>query len=173
MSVEDQGPRWGHLFGSTVTSSQEGRESRRKAQSRAPSGWLRLDSSVFTRVAQTISAGSEKRLQNQSIPPPAQQPALPNSATHDTSAAATPVSPYVVRALCNHEATEMGHLSFHRGDILRVLRRSDPDTVLCSRGSAYGLVPIVYITLAGTEDSLYQSGTVGQALTQDHSGYEV
>lgn len=33
-SVEEQSPRWGHLFGSTGGSLQEGRETRRKAQSR-------------------------------------------------------------------------------------------------------------------------------------------
>lgn len=187
--VEEQGPRWGHLFGSTGSSSQESRESRRKTQSRTPSGWLRLDSSIFTRVAQTISAGSEKRLQNQSTASPAHEAAPtaqeeaaptaqepvppvqePATALRNTAPAAASTSPCVVRALCHHEATEPGHLSFHRGDVLRVVRRSDPDTLLCSRGDAHGLVPIVYVTLGGAEDSLYQSGTAGQ---EEHSGHEV
>uniref|UniRef100_A0A3B3ZQM9 Uncharacterized protein n=1 Tax=Periophthalmus magnuspinnatus TaxID=409849 RepID=A0A3B3ZQM9_9GOBI len=128
-SVENQGLRWGHLFGATGSSSQEGRE--------APSGWLHLDSSVFSRVAQSITAGSEKRPQS-----------------------TTPMA----AALCHHEPTEPGHLSFHRGDVLRVLRQSDPDTLLCSRGTSRGLVPIVYVSLSGMEDSQDQSEAGGWTL---------
>ncbi|KAK7912731.1 hypothetical protein WMY93_012942 [Mugilogobius chulae] len=90
-SVENQGLRWGHLFGATGSSSHESRESRRRG--------------------------------------------------HKSS---------LVRALCHHQATEAGHLSFHRGDVLSVLRQSDPDTLLCSRGTSQGLVPIVYVTLGGS-----------------------
>lgn len=167
-SVEEPGLRWGRLFGSTMSSSQEGSDARRKAQSRAPSGWLRLDSSVFSRVAQSISAGTEIKQQNQST-----APTDPRTAPCHSSTAAARASPHVVRALCHHEAVEPGHLSFQRGDVLTVLRRSDPDTLLCSRGSAHGLVPIVYVTLGETEDSLCRGGTVREALTEDHSEHDI
>ncbi|CAL8344109.1 unnamed protein product [Lota lota] len=60
--------------------------------------------------------------------------------------------PSEVRALCHHIATEPGHLSFHKGDILKVLNKANPDWLLCSLGCSQGLVPIVYITLEHTEN---------------------
>lgn len=70
----------------------------------------------------------------------------------------------MVRALCDHQATEPGHLSFRRGDVLTVVRRSDPDTLLCCRGPAHGLVPILYVTLGEAEDS----GGTGGTLPEEH-----
>uniref|UniRef100_A0A3B1K7H0 SH3 domain-containing protein n=1 Tax=Astyanax mexicanus TaxID=7994 RepID=A0A3B1K7H0_ASTMX len=56
-----------------------------------------------------------------------------------------------VRALCHHIATEPGHLSFHKGDVLQVLSRADSDWLLCALGDAQGLVPIIYVTLNNEE----------------------
>ncbi|KAJ0019668.1 hypothetical protein NQD34_007237, partial [Periophthalmus magnuspinnatus] len=161
-SVENQGLRWGHLFGATGSSSQEGRESRKKApKSRAPSGWLHLDSSVFSRVAQSITAGSEKRPQSttpMAAGPTHIAPGPAPSEQHLAPFESQTTPRYVATTtLCHHEPTEPGHLSFHRGDVLRVLRQSDPDTLLCSRGTSRGLVPIVYVSLSGMEDSQDQS----------------
>uniref|UniRef100_A0A3B1IL08 RUN and SH3 domain containing 2 n=1 Tax=Astyanax mexicanus TaxID=7994 RepID=A0A3B1IL08_ASTMX len=58
---------------------------------------------------------------------------------------------YEVRALCHHIATEPGHLSFHKGDVLQVLSRADSDWLLCALGDAQGLVPIIYVTLNNEE----------------------
>ncbi|MEQ2179084.1 hypothetical protein GOODEAATRI_020973, partial [Goodea atripinnis] len=63
-----------------------------------------------------------------------------------------------VRALCHHIATEPGQLSFNKGDILRVLKKADPDWLLCSLGSTQGLVPIIYVTLNNMEDSHRETG---------------
>ncbi|TSO98512.1 Iporin [Bagarius yarrelli] len=56
-----------------------------------------------------------------------------------------------VRALCHHIATETGHLSFHKGDVLQVLGRADSDWLLCALGDTQGLVPIIYVTLNDEE----------------------
>uniref|UniRef100_A0A667Y5K3 SH3 domain-containing protein n=1 Tax=Myripristis murdjan TaxID=586833 RepID=A0A667Y5K3_9TELE len=131
---QGQSMRWGRLFGSNVGSPSrgEGAEPRVKTQkSRPPSGWLGLDRSVLDLVAQTIGAGTAKKAEPS--PPP-------------------------VRALCHHIATEPGQLSFHKGDILRVLKKADPDWLFCSLGSCQGLVPIIYVTLASMEDSQDASG---------------
>lgn len=56
-----------------------------------------------------------------------------------------------VKALCHHIATEPGQLSFHKGDVLQVLSRADPDWLMCALGDSQGLVPIIYVTLI--EDS--------------------
>ena len=66
-----------------------------------------------------------------------------------------------VRALCHHIATEPGQLSFNKGDILHVLSKADPDWLLCSVGSSKGLVPIIYVTLKGMEDS-HDANGLGQ-----------
>ncbi|KAL7839138.1 hypothetical protein SRHO_G00257960 [Serrasalmus rhombeus] len=66
----------------------------------------------------------------------------------------TPVHPDAkceVRALCHHIATETGHLSFHKGDVLQVLGRADSDWLLCALGDTQGLVPIIYVTLNSKE----------------------
>lgn len=56
-----------------------------------------------------------------------------------------------VRALCHHIATETGHLSFNKGNVLRVLSRADSDWLLCALGDSHGLVPIIYVTLNDEE----------------------
>lgn len=63
-----------------------------------------------------------------------------------------------VRALCHHIATEPGQLSFSKGDIMQVVSKFDPDWLLCSLGSAKGLVPIVYVTLNSMEESQDSAG---------------
>lgn len=145
---QGQGLRWGRLFGSSFSSSKEGVESKRKAQkSRPPSGWLSLDSSVFNFVAQTITTGIVKRPDLTSSPSES-QPTMP---LKTKSTQVLQHSACEVRALCHHIATEPGHLSFNKGDVLQVLRKADADWLLCSLGSCQGLVPIVYVTLSGTD----------------------
>ncbi|KAM4578363.1 AP-4 complex accessory subunit RUSC2 [Fundulus diaphanus] len=153
---QGQGLRWGRLFGSNVGSPQraEGADLRAKTQkTRPPSGWLAWDRSILDLVAVTIGAGSGKK---------AEPPATPSQTTGVPScrrpAEAKPSSSCEVRALCHHIATEPGQLSFNKGDILRVLRKADPDWLLCSLGSSQGLVPIVYVTLSSMEDSRSETG---------------
>ncbi|KAM4746554.1 AP-4 complex accessory subunit RUSC2 isoform 2-T2 [Anableps anableps] len=155
-STQEQSPsqgqslRWGRLFGSTVGSPQkaEPAELRARAQkTRPPSGWLALDRSILDLVAVTIGAGGGKK---------AEPPTTP---THgQTTAEAKQSSSCEVRALCHHLATDPGQLSFNKGDVLRVLRKADPDWLLCSLGSTQGLVPIIYVTLNSMEDSRSETG---------------
>lgn len=58
--------------------------------------------------------------------------------------------PSEVKALCHHLATGPGQLSFHKGDILRVLGPAGGDWLRCSRGPDTGLVPLAYVTLTPT-----------------------
>ncbi|XP_068460901.1 AP-4 complex accessory subunit RUSC2 isoform X2 [Clinocottus analis] len=157
---QGQGLRWGRLFGAGVGSPTraEAAEQKGKAQkTRPPSGWLSLDRSVLDLVAQTIGAGSGKKAEPPAAPTPTS--ASPPPTTTTRPAKARQQSPCEVRALCHHIATEPGQLSFNKGDVLRVLsRRADPDWLLCSLGSTRGLVPIVYVTLNGTEDSQDAAG---------------
>ncbi|KAG5835135.1 hypothetical protein ANANG_G00268930 [Anguilla anguilla] len=130
-----QSMRWGRLFGAGVGPST-------RSQARLPSGWLSLDRSVLDFVAQTVGAGRHPFLTPPSqsqAPPPAEQPQA-----HATQQQV----PREVRALCHHIATHPGHLSFSRGDVLQVLSRAQPDWLLCARGGAEGLVPVVYVTLS-------------------------
>ncbi|XP_047237353.1 AP-4 complex accessory subunit RUSC2 isoform X2 [Girardinichthys multiradiatus] len=155
---QGQSLRWGRLFGSTVGSPQraEGAELRVKTQkTRLPSGWLALDRSILDLVAVTIGAGGGKKAEP------------PTTATHSQTTATPPSrratetkqsSSCEVRALCHHIATEPGQLSFNKGDILRVLKKADPDWLLCSLGSTQGLVPIIYVTLNSMEDSHRETG---------------
>ncbi|KAB0393147.1 hypothetical protein E2I00_013994 [Balaenoptera physalus] len=55
-----------------------------------------------------------------------------------------------VKALCHHLATGPGQLSFHKGDVLRVLGPAGGDWLRCSRGPDTGLVPLAYVTLTPT-----------------------
>ncbi|KAM4575885.1 AP-4 complex accessory subunit RUSC2 isoform 2-T2 [Odontesthes bonariensis] len=155
---QGQSLRWGRLFGSSLGSPLrvEGAEQRAKSQkTRPPSGWLGLDKSVLDLVALTIGGGGGKKAE-----PPA-------TSTHAHTTAEPALrrptdtkqqSPCEVRALCHHIATESGQLSFNKGDILQVLRKADPDWLLCSLGSTRGLVPIVYVTLNSMEDSQEATG---------------
>ena len=58
-----------------------------------------------------------------------------------------------VRALCHHVASEPGHLSFCKGDVMQVLSRADSDWLVCSLGETRGLVPIIYVTLRDESQS--------------------
>uniref|UniRef100_A0A8C5Y883 AP-4 complex accessory subunit RUSC2 n=1 Tax=Microcebus murinus TaxID=30608 RepID=A0A8C5Y883_MICMU len=124
------GIKWGHLFGS--------RKAQREARptNRLPSNWLSLDKSMFQLVAQTMGALREPEPKDSLQEP--HSPALP----------AKP--PCEVQALCHHLATGPGQLSFHKGDILRVLGPAGGDWLRCSRGPDSGLVPLAYVTLTPT-----------------------
>ncbi|XP_007522886.1 AP-4 complex accessory subunit RUSC2 isoform X1 [Erinaceus europaeus] len=126
------GIRWGHLFGSRKAPKEA------RPTNRLPSDWLSLDKSVFQRVAQTVGARRE--------PEPKESPQEPSSP-------ALPKPPSEVKALCHHLATGPGQLSFHKGDILRVLGSSGGDWLRCSRGPDTGLVPLAYVTLTPTPSS--------------------
>ncbi|XP_066112913.1 AP-4 complex accessory subunit RUSC2 isoform X2 [Saccopteryx bilineata] len=121
------GIKWGHLFGS--------RKAQREARptNRLPSDWLSLDKSMFQLVAQTVGARRE--------PEPKESLQEPNSPTLPSK------PPCDVKALCHHLATGPGQLSFHKGDILRVLGPAGGDWLHCSRGPDTGLVPLAYVTL--------------------------
>ncbi|NIG59305.1 iporin isoform X2 [Pontoporia blainvillei] len=122
--------KWGHLFGS--------RKAQREARptNRLPSDWLSLDKSMFQLVAQTVGARREPE-PKESLQEP-HSPALPSS------------TPCEVKALCHYLATGPGQLSFHKGDILRVLGPAGRDWLRCSRGPDTGLVPLAYVTLTPT-----------------------
>uniref|UniRef100_A0A3B3VZ25 Iporin-like n=2 Tax=Poecilia latipinna TaxID=48699 RepID=A0A3B3VZ25_9TELE len=161
VEIRDESPsqgqslRWGRLFGSTVGSPQraESAELRARAQkTRPPSGWLSLDRSILDLVAVTIGAGGAKKAEPPTTPTHGQTTApLPLTETKQSSSCE-------VRALCHHLATDPGQLSFNKGDVLRVLRKADPDWLLCSLGSTRGLVPIIYVTLSSMEDSRSETG---------------
>ncbi|XP_037707126.1 iporin isoform X2 [Choloepus didactylus] len=124
------GIKWGHLFGS--------RKAPREARpaNRLPSDWLSLDKSMFQLVAQTMGTRREPELKESPQEP--HSPALPSK------------PPCEVQALCHHLATGPGQLSFHKGDILRVLGPARGDWLRCSRGPDTGLVPLAYVTLTPT-----------------------
>lgn len=155
---QGQSLRWGRLFGSSLGSPlrAEGAEQKAKTQkTRPPSGWLGLDRSVLGLVAQTLGGGSGKKTENPASPSHSQTTA---STASNRPSEAKQQSTCEVRALCHHIATEPGQLSFNKGDILRVLSKADPDWLLCSLGSTQGLVPIIYVTLSGMDDSQDAAG---------------
>ncbi|XP_034357933.1 AP-4 complex accessory subunit RUSC2 isoform X1 [Arvicanthis niloticus] len=127
------GIKWGHLFGS--------RKAQREARptNRLPSDWLSLDKSVFQLVAQTMGARREP------------EPRENLQESHPPAVPSKP--PCEVQALCHHLATGPGQLSFHKGDILRVLGPAGGDWLRCSRGPDTGLVPLAYVTLTPTPSS--------------------
>lgn len=127
------GIKWGHLFGSRKAPKEV------RPTNRLPSDWLSLDKSVFQRVAQTVGARREPEpKESQQEPHSPGQPAKP---------------PCEVKALCHHLATGPGQLSFHKGDVLRVLGSAGGDWLRCSRGPDTGLVPLAYVTLTQTPSS--------------------
>ncbi|XP_018615569.2 iporin isoform X2 [Scleropages formosus] len=145
----DEGPspamRWGRLFGATVgnavrTDKEEPGFSR-SAKNRLPSGWLSLDKSVLGLMAQTVGAARRPDA------PPASQTRLVSTVQETQAAATQQHTSWEVRALCHHIATEPGHLSFNKGDVLQVLGRAEPDWLRCALGDLAGLVPIIYVTL--------------------------
>ncbi|XP_043968698.1 iporin isoform X2 [Gambusia affinis] len=150
-----QSLRWGRLFGSTVGSPQraESAELRGRTQkTRPPSGWLSLDRSILDLVALTIGSGGGKKVEPPTTPTDGQTTAPPPLTETKQSSSCE------VRALCHHLATDPGQLSFNKGDVMRVLRKADPDWLLCSLGSTQGLVPIIYVTLSSMEDSCRETG---------------
>ncbi|XP_069574880.1 AP-4 complex accessory subunit RUSC2 isoform X2 [Brachyistius frenatus] len=154
--TQGQSLRWGRLFGSSVGSPVrlEGADQKVKTQkTRPPSGWLGLDRSVLDLVAQTIGAGGGMKAE-----PPATPTHTQTTSSQSSEAKQKPPSPCEVRALCHHIATEPGQLSFNKGDVLQVLRRADPDWLLCCLGASRGLVPIIYVTLNSMEDSQDAAG---------------
>ncbi|KAB1280189.1 Iporin [Camelus dromedarius] len=124
------GIKWGYLFGS--------RKAQREARptNRLPSDWLSLDKSVLQLVAQTVGARREPESKENLQEP--LSPTLPSK------------PPCEVKALCHHLATGPGQLSFHKGDLLRVLGPAGGDWLRCSRGPDTGLVPLAYVTLTPT-----------------------
>ncbi|KAJ8285523.1 hypothetical protein GJAV_G00027810 [Gymnothorax javanicus] len=93
-------------------------------------------------MAQTVGAGKRP----DPLPAPPQSQAPPPLQQTESPAAKQPML-QEVRALCDHEASERGHLSFNKGDVLRVLSHAQPDWLLCARGPRTGLVPVVYVTV--------------------------
>nr|XP_023992922.1 iporin-like [Salvelinus alpinus] len=156
---QGQGMRWVRLFGSSMggggtPSRPDGAEQRpsKSKRSRLPSGWLTgLDMSVLDLLAQTVGAGTVKRVEPSAppAPPTLNQPSPPPQLPQESHTKQL----CEVRALCHHIATEPDQLSFHKGDVLSVLSRADSDWLLCSLGAQRGLVPFIYVTLRGLEDS--------------------
>ncbi|XP_066566782.1 AP-4 complex accessory subunit RUSC2 isoform X2 [Amia ocellicauda] len=144
-----QGLRWGRLFGAGVGSPVRTQRAERAQKSRLPSGWLSLDKSVLDLMAQTVGAGKlwDHPPQLQNTPPAREHSPAPHHEAKDSKQLAL----WEVRTLCHHIATEPGHLSFKKGDVLRVLSRAEPDWLYCALGHSSGLVPIIYVTL--TEES--------------------
>ncbi|MCI4392360.1 hypothetical protein PGIGA_G00145030 [Pangasianodon gigas] len=145
-----QNLRWGRLFGAGNISKTEKTEpkSSKNPKSRLPSGWLSLDRAMLDLVVQSVGKRAEPQALNthsaetkhsQTQQDQTQEPNRQTTAARE------------VRALCHHIATETGHLSFHKGDVLRVLSRADSDWLLCALGDAHGLVPIIYVTLNDEE----------------------
>uniref|UniRef100_A0A4W4G8Z0 RUN and SH3 domain containing 2 n=1 Tax=Electrophorus electricus TaxID=8005 RepID=A0A4W4G8Z0_ELEEL len=136
------GLHWGRLFGAGNlgrTEKTDQKPGARSQKGRMPSGWLNLDRAMLDLVVQSVGAG---KVVGKGAEPPKQT-------THSPEAQQSPT--HEVRALCHHIATETGHLSFHKGDVLQVLGRADSDWLLCALGDAQGLVPIIYVTLNGKE----------------------
>ncbi|KAL4623196.1 iporin-like isoform X1 [Arapaima gigas] len=139
---------WGRLFGAgtgnTVKTVKEESGFSKSSKIRLPSGWLSLDKSVLGLMAQTVGTGRR----------PDALPAFQTRALPTVQEAQAVVSKqqtsWSVRALCHHIATEPGHLSFNKGDVLQVLGRAEPDWLQCTLGGCTGMVPIIYVTL--TED---------------------
>ncbi|XP_064788959.1 AP-4 complex accessory subunit RUSC2-like isoform X2 [Oncorhynchus masou masou] len=156
---QGQSMRWVRLFGSSMggggpPSRPDGAEQRpsKSKRSRLPSGWLTgLDMSVLDLLAQTVGVGTVKRVEPSAppAPPTLNQPSPPPQPPQGTQTKQL----CEVRALCHHIATEPDQLSFHQGDVLTVLSRADSDWLLCSLGAQQGLVPFIYVTLRGLEDS--------------------
>ncbi|KAJ8380650.1 hypothetical protein SKAU_G00014280 [Synaphobranchus kaupii] len=150
--AQEEGPssglRWSRLFGASVGAPHrpekaEQSQLAKTQKSRLPSGWLSLDKSVLDLMAQTVGTGKRPEplpLSSESqAPPPMQKLEAPAANQHPLRE---------VRALCTHNASERGQLSFSKGDVLRVLSHAQPDWLLCARGDRTGLVPIIYVTLA-------------------------
>ncbi|KAI5101723.1 AP-4 complex accessory subunit RUSC2 isoform X1 [Silurus meridionalis] len=146
-----QNLRWGRLFGAGNVSKTEKTELRssKNQKSRLPSGWLSLDRSMLDLVVQSVGKRAEPQAINTHSAETQRSQTQQQDQTHESSTHTTAACE--VRALCHHIATETGHLSFHKGDVMRVLGRADSDWLLCALGDAQGLVPIIYVTLNDEE----------------------
>ncbi|XP_073717115.1 AP-4 complex accessory subunit RUSC2 isoform X1 [Misgurnus anguillicaudatus] len=141
-----QGLRWGRLFGAGNPSKMEKSDQKSVRKQRLPSGWLSLDRSVLDLVAYTVGVG--RKVEQQSLTFQSQESQVgPTEQAQTLNSQTQRQAPREVKALCHHIATEPGQLSFHKGDVLRVLSRADSDWLLCALGDSEGLVPIIYITL--------------------------
>uniref|UniRef100_A0A3B1ICU2 RUN domain-containing protein n=1 Tax=Astyanax mexicanus TaxID=7994 RepID=A0A3B1ICU2_ASTMX len=140
--------RWGRLFGAGNTNRTEKPEqkSTKNQKSRLPSGWLSLDRSVLDLVVQSVGVGKRAEPHSGTSHSPDNQN-TPNQTQQDQTEEMTPHS-NTTRALCHHIATEPGHLSFHKGDVLQV---------------AEGLVPIIYVTLNNEEYLMNHHPEMGMA----------
>ncbi|GAA6098935.1 AP-4 complex accessory subunit RUSC2 isoform X2 [Tachysurus ichikawai] len=145
-----QNLRWGRLFGAGTISKTEKTEPKpyKNPKSRLPSGWLSLDRAVLDLVVQSVGKRAEPQSLN-THSDDTQQSQAQQDQTQELNIQTTAARE--VRALCHHIATEAGHLSFHKGDVLQVLSRADSDWLLCALGDVHGLVPIVYVTLNDVE----------------------
>nr|XP_023679814.1 iporin-like isoform X1 [Paramormyrops kingsleyae] len=143
---------WSRLFGSgarnPAPADREDQGLVKSQKNRLPSGWLSLDKSVLDFVAQAVGVGKRP-----DAAVPSQGPGLTTAQQCSNAVMETSKQPasWKVRALCHHLATEPGHLSFKKGDLLQVQTRADPDWLRCVLGDSVGLVPIIYVTL--TEES--------------------
>ncbi|XP_057212983.1 AP-4 complex accessory subunit RUSC2 isoform X1 [Triplophysa rosa] len=145
-----QGLRWGRLFGAGNAGKGEKMDQKAVRKQRLPSGWLSIDRSVLDLVAYSVGMG--KRAEQQSLTSQSQDSQLsPTEEAQTQNSHTQRQAPREVKALCHHIATEPGQLSFHKGDVLQVLSRADPEWLMCALGDSQGLVPIIYITLI--EDS--------------------
>ncbi|KAM9251364.1 AP-4 complex accessory subunit RUSC2-like [Cariama cristata] len=136
--------KWGYLFGSRKVQKEP------RQPNRLPSGWLSLDKSMFQLVAQMVGASMWQEAAPELEPPQPESLEVPPKAWPAWGLSAHP--PCEVKALCHHIATETGHLSFNKGDILQVISKVDGDWLQCSLGSEKGLVPIMYVTHPEDED---------------------
>ncbi|KAK2845934.1 hypothetical protein Q7C36_010788 [Tachysurus vachellii] len=145
-----QNLRWGRLFGAGTISKTEKTEpkSSKNSKSRLPSGWLSLDRAVLDLVVQSVGKRAEPQSLN-THSDDTQHSQAQQDQTQELHIQTTAARE--VRALCHHIATEAGHLSFHKGDVLQVLSRADSDWLLCALGNVHGLVPIIYVTLNDVE----------------------
>ncbi|KAI4873784.1 hypothetical protein NFI96_002219, partial [Prochilodus magdalenae] len=117
-----QNLRWGRLFGAGNASRTEKPEqkSAKNQKSRLPSGWLSLDRSVLDLVVQSVGAGKRAEPHSVTAPSPdTQNTASPTQQDQTQEAPVRANAKREVRALCHHIATEAGHLSFHKGDVLQ------------------------------------------------------
>ncbi|XP_023694706.2 AP-4 complex accessory subunit RUSC2 isoform X2 [Paramormyrops kingsleyae] len=143
-----QGMRWGRLFGATVgspkrTQNNTERHVARSQKNRLPSEWLSLDKSVLDFMAQTVGAGKK-------LHPPAspQKQVAAASQQLETQALWQP-PPRVMQNHHHHTAIDPGHLSFGRGNVLRVMACAQPDWEDRSPEDHTHATPIVYASLSG------------------------
>nr|XP_028565219.1 RUN and SH3 domain-containing protein 1 isoform X1 [Podarcis muralis]XP_028565220.1 RUN and SH3 domain-containing protein 1 isoform X1 [Podarcis muralis] len=120
----------GWLFGAAAPGCANEADSHLSKSSRRPSSWLPPTMNILALVMK--GAPAEKSWPEESwedVPPSPQQPYR------------------AVRALCDHAGSRDDHLSFRKGDVLRVLDTVDEDWIQCCHGDRRGLVPVGYTSL--------------------------